>query len=187
MRRNGFRIDVMRRTILLLACGAALIAASPTNDYPTYVKDKNLYAKNDFRGLKAPEFVVEQWLSGKAPDTKGKVVVIDFWATWCPPCRELIPEMNGWAAKFKDKVVFIGVSDEKAETVKEFMGKTKVAYPMAIDTKGRMKKDLDVQGIPHCIVISPDGVVRWQGWPQDPKDTLSEKILTQIVEASQVK
>lgn len=177
----------MRRIVLLLACGASLALAAPVDEFPNYVKEKNLYAKNDLRGKKAPTFVVEEWLNGKAPDLKGKVVVIDFWATWCGPCRELIPEMNEWAAKFKDKVVFIGVSDEKPATVREFMRSTKFAYPVAVDTKSRMKDEIGVQGIPHCIVMSPDGIVRWQGWPQDEKDTLTEKLLEQIVAASKVK
>lgn len=163
---------------------AALAIAAPKDEYPTYVKDKNLYAENDFRGKKAPEFVVEKWLSGAAPDLKGKVVVIDFWATWCGPCRKLIPEMNAWAEKFKDDVVFIGISDEKEEVVTKFSGETKMTYHSAIDTQKRLHKALGVKGIPHCMVISPDGIVRWQGWPQDEKDKLTEAVIEQIVKAS---
>lgn len=173
----------MRRIVMLAALGAAIAVATPTDGYPPVVTNKKLYAATDYRGKQAPEFVVEEWLTGKAPDMKGKVVVIDFWATWCGPCKKLIPEMNEWAAKFKDDVVFIGVSDEKPEVVKKFMETTKMAYHVAIDTKKRMSDKIGVQGIPHCIVISPDGVVRWQGWPQDGADTLTEKVIEQIVAA----
>jgi thiol-disulfide isomerase/thioredoxin len=172
---------------LSLACAVAvLVAASPKGEptYPTYVKEKTLYAKKDFRGLKAPKFVVETWLAGGDPKTKGKVVVIDFWATWCPPCRALIPEMNGWAKKFAKDVVFIGVSNEPTETVKKFMGDTKMEYSVAIDTKKRMSEELGVQGIPHVMIISADGIVRWQGFPGSQEDPLTAEKIQQIVEAS---
>lgn len=169
---------------MLVAVAATLAAAAPTDGYPPIVTKKKLYAANDFRGKAAPEFVVEEWLTGKAPDMKGKVVVIDFWATWCGPCKKLIPEMNEWAAKLKDDVVFIGVSNEKPEVVKKFMETTKMAYHVAIDTQNRMGDKVGVQGIPHCLVIGPDGVVRWQGWPQDDADKLTQEVIEQIVAAS---
>lgn len=177
----------MRRLGILSALIATFAIAAPVDDYPSYVTSKTLYAKNDLRGKKAPKLVIEQWLSGDAPKTEGKVIVIDLWATWCGPCRELIPEMNQWAAKFKEDVVFIGISDEKSEVVKKFMEDTKMAYHVGIDTKKTLNKELGVQGIPHCLVISPDGVVRWQGWPQDEKDRLTDKVIEQIVAASKAK
>src|SRR5258707_8840812 len=76
---------------------------------------KKLWAKSVL-GQKAPEFVVEKWLTPE-PNTKGKFVLIDFWATWCPPCREAIPELNGFQKKFPDKLVVIGVSDEPEAAV----------------------------------------------------------------------
>ena len=170
---------------VLVALTTSVLHAQKT-EYPAIVTEKTLYAKNDFRGKKAPKFEVEKWL-GEAPAMKGKVIVIDFWATWCPPCRELIPEMNEWSKKFSKDVVFIGVSDEKEETVRGFMEKTKFEYHLALDAQKRMSKALGVEGIPHVMVISPDGVVRWQGFPLDDKDKLTPEILEQIVKASKVK
>src|SRR6266481_6414230 len=72
--------------------------------------EKRLWAKS-FLNQKAPPLVVEKWLS-KEPDRKGKFVLIDFWATWCGPCRKAIPELNALHKKFADKLVVIGVSDE---------------------------------------------------------------------------
>ncbi|MCE9559855.1 MAG: TlpA family protein disulfide reductase [Armatimonadetes bacterium] len=156
-------------------------------EFPSIVTEKTLYAKNDLRGKKAPKFEVEKWLTGDAPALKGKVIVIDFWATWCPPCRELIPEMNEWAKKFSKDIVFIGVSDEKEETVRGFMEKTKFEYHLALDSQKKMSKALGIEGIPHVIVISPDGIVRWQGFPLDDKDKLTADILDQIVKAGKSK
>lgn len=177
---------------LALAVGYAVVAApilgQPKDDgYPAIVTEKTLYAKNDFRGKKAPKLEVETWLAGKSPETKGKVVFIDFWATWCGPCKKLIPEMNEWAEKFKDDVVFIGISDEPTETLRKFMETTKMNYHVATDTQKRTSKELGVQGIPHVMIVTPDGIVRWQGFPGDKADPLTEEKLSQIVRTSRAK
>jgi thiol-disulfide isomerase/thioredoxin len=149
--------------------------------YPKPV-EKNLYAGNDLRGKDAPKLTVEKWLTGKAPETKGKVVLIDFWATWCPPCRELIPEMNEWLKKFADDLVIIGVSDEHSDVIKSFMKKTKMAYNVGIDTKETTMQAVDIKAVPHVLVITPDNIVRWQGFPGSDEDHLTDKTIKQIID-----
>jgi len=179
----------MKKIALALCLASALgavIAASPKAEqtYPAVVTTKTLYAKTDLRGKPAPKFEVETWLNQASPKTKGKVLVVDFWATWCGPCRHLIPEMNEWAKKFEKDVVFVGVSDEPAETVKKFMTDTPMNYSVAVDPQKRMSKVLGVQGIPHVMIVSADGVVRWQGFPGSTEDPLTAEKIQQIVEAS---
>ena len=65
--------------------------------------EKKLWAKS-FLGKKAPEFAVEKWLT-QEPDRKGKFVLVDFWATWCPTCRKAIPELNALRKKFGENSV----------------------------------------------------------------------------------
>lgn len=172
---------------LILALGLLSVAFAAGETYPEIITKKELYASTDLRGKAAPKLEVETWLNQANPKTKGKVVLVDFWATWCGPCRKLIPEMNEWAKKYADDVVFIGMSDEKPETVKEFMKKTPMNYSVAIDTKKRMSNALGVKGIPHVMIISPDGIVRWQGFPGSQEDPLTEKVLESIIAASKKK
>lgn len=177
----------MRLALLpLFLLGAAGIQ-TPQAGFPSTTTAKELYAKNDLRGKAAPAIVAERWMTGAAPETKGKVVVLDFWATWCPPCRKSIPELNDIADSFKDDVVVVGVSDEKPEVVQEFMAGTKMAYHVAVDPQGTTSKAVGVRGIPHVLVISPDGIVRWQGFPLDDKEPLTKATIAQIVAACKAK
>ncbi|CAN5724737.1 hypothetical protein BH11ARM2_BH11ARM2_22700 [soil metagenome] len=153
-------------------------------DYPSTTTKKELYAAQDLRGKAAPKLQVEKWLTGAAPDWKGKILVLDFWATWCPPCRATIPELNGIAKKFSKDVVVIGISEEKPDVVQAFMKKTEMDYHVAIDTQGRTTKTVGVRGIPHVLVVTPDGIVRWQGFPLDDKEPMSKAVIERIIKAS---
>jgi cytochrome c biogenesis protein CcmG, thiol:disulfide interchange protein DsbE len=157
--------------------------AAPAGE-PNWPKkvQKQLYAK-DLRGEKAPELVVQETLTGKMPDTRGKVVLVDFWATWCPPCRKGIPELNELQKKFKDDLVVIGISDEPASKVRDFMKKTPMEYTVAIDQGKTMSTQVGVQGIPQVLIISTDGVVRWQGFPSSEEETLTAGVVKQIIDA----
>ena len=135
---------------------------------------KKMYAKS-FYHQKAPELVVEKWLT-EQPDTKGKFVMIDFWATWCGPCKRAIPEVNKWAEKYKDQMVVIGLSDEPEAKVRN-MKTPVIEYYSVIDTQGRFKKIFQVSGIPHVVLIDPQGVVRWQGFPSLAGHQLTEEVL----------
>ena len=132
----------------------------------------------------APKFVVEKWVS-EQPEMKGKFVLIDFWATWCGPCRVYIPTLNALHEKYKDQLAIIGVSDESAATVKAF-NNPKIQYFEAIDTRARMKDKLQISGIPHAILIDPNGIVRWEGFPLLQNFQLTEKVVVDLMEKYKV-
>jgi cytochrome c biogenesis protein CcmG/thiol:disulfide interchange protein DsbE len=142
----------------LIAITLAVVTAAPSG----VAAEKRLWAKSVL-DQKAPELVVERWLS-KTPDTHGKFVLIDFWATWCGPCRKAIPELNDIHKTFGGKLVVIGLSDEPEDRIRA-MKDPKIDYYVATDTRGRMKRQVEVKGIPHVIIIDPQGFVRWEGYP----------------------
>lgn len=124
-------------------------------------------------GQKTPELIIEKWIS-PAPELQGKFIIIDFWATWCPPCRVSIPHMNALAAKYADHAVVIGLSKEAEATVRAFKG---MDYYSAIDTKGQLQIAVGVRGIPNVMIIDPQGMVRWQGHPGN----LTEEIIDALI------
>jgi thiol-disulfide isomerase/thioredoxin len=132
-------------------------------------------APKDWVGKPLPDLAVEYL--DKAPDLKGKPAVVEFWATWCPPCRASIPHLNELNKKYKDKgLVIIGISDEDQKKVTEFRKTLPMDYTVAIDKKDLGQK-LGVTGIPHAFVVGKDGKVAWQGHPMELTDAEIEKVL----------
>lgn len=131
------------------------------------------YAKN-VQGKPLPvAFGKETWITPK-PDLTGKVIVLDFWATWCGPCIAASPMLDELQGKFNDDLVIVGVSGqarpgrpEDVGAIKDFLKKKKSDYSHANDLDQGVYKSLGIQGIPHVVVLSTDGVVRWQGNPHE--------------------
>lgn len=143
--------------------------------------DKRLWA-NSVLWQKAPELIVEKWLS-EEPRTQGKCVLIEFWATWCPPCRKSISLLNQFHKTFGGELVVIGISDEAEETVRRF-AEPRPEYSMAIDTQHRTKDALGVFGVPHVILLEPGGTVVWEGFPYLKGHELTEEVVRGILQAA---
>ena len=152
------------------------------HDYkpPAEVNGKRIWARSVL-WEKAPKLEVEKWLSAD-PNTTGKFVLIEFWATWCPPCRKSISLLNKLHHKFGKDLVVIGISDETEADVRKLAKTHPIEYFSAIDTKARMKEALGVWGIPHVILIEPGGHVVWEGFPLLPGHELTEKLVGRIIE-----
>lgn len=91
----------------------------------------------------------------------GKIVLLSFWATWCPPCREEIPELNELASRFPDKLQIIGVSmdDGPASEVREFAKKAGMRYPVVMATKEMVAEYGGVPALPTSFLVNADGRV----------------------------
>jgi peroxiredoxin len=100
-------------------------------------------------------------LSGKTwtfSELRGKVVLVNFWATWCPPCRKEMPDLETLYERFGSKgLVVLGISDEEAAKVEPFIRERKVSFPVLLDP-GRKVNDLFVvEGIPKSFVYDREG------------------------------
>lgn len=131
-------------------------------------------------GDKAPELKILEWAKGEpitlpAIQEAKKVAVVEFWATWCPPCRASIPHITKLQQKYKDSAVFIGVSSESAETVKSFVEKQgdNMNYRVAIDSENGTTKGFmgafGIQAIPHAFLVDQTGRIIYHAHPMDTK------------------
>lgn len=136
-------------------------------------------------GEKAKALTISEWIKGSAVDvTDGKnVYVVEFWATWCGPCRNTIPHLTELQKKYKDQgVVFVGVSSEKAEEVKPFVQEMgdKMDYNVAVDKDDATDKAYMAAygqgGIPCAFIINKESQVVWVGHPMEMEKPLQEVI-----------
>ncbi len=115
---------------------------------------------------------------GPEPVNAGKPVLLEFWATWCPPCRESIPRLNELHAKYKDRgLVIIGVTDESAGVIRKFQRATPMDYAVATDSGGKLNREMGVHGIPHAFLADASGKVVWAGHPTSLREEQIEEVL----------
>jgi thiol-disulfide isomerase/thioredoxin len=166
----------MRWTSVFLAIAAVAMMAATA---------ESLAKGKSFKGEKAPEIMLSKAANAKKPPTlkalKGKAVLLEFWATWCPPCRESIPHLIETYNKYKDKgLVVIGITKEDPGTVMPFMKEMKMTYIVGIDAGGRTTATYGVTGIPSAYLIGLDGVVEWEGHPMQLTDEIIEGVLQKV-------
>jgi thiol-disulfide isomerase/thioredoxin len=133
----------------------------------------------------APPLHIAEWVKGEEVTLeKGKIYVVEFWATWCPPCRVTIPHLSKLQEKYQDKdVVIVGISPEDAETVKPFVEKMgdRMSYRVAIDkntaTHKAYNKVAPIPGIPHAYIVDKESRVVWSGHPMGELETVLEELV----------
>lgn len=126
------------------------------------------------------------WIKGDAVATfkPGHVYIVEFWATWCPPCKKSIPHLTELQKKYNDKKVsVISISTEDVKTVKPFVDKMgdKMAYTIATDPKWLAHKNymqaFNLENIPQAFIVDGNGKIVWQGHPMGNMDKILDLVL----------
>ena len=122
-----------------------------------------MFAKS-FRGQRAPSITVDRWLTQSPPNPEGKFVLVFLWITSAQQCRNCVPQINGFAEKFRDKMITVGLSNESVEEMLK-MKEPAVHFYAGTDTQSRTFLAFEVSALPHVVLIDPAGIVRFEGPP----------------------
>ncbi len=95
----------------------------------------------------------------KLSDYKGKTLIINFWASWCPPCREEMPSMErAWQKIKNDNIVMLAINvGEDEDTIFTFLGDYPVSFTILMDSTGEVTEHWPIKGLPTTYVVSPEG------------------------------
>jgi thiol-disulfide isomerase/thioredoxin len=131
-------------------------------------------------GAAAPECPAMKAKNLNAAAFKGKVLLIDFWASWCAPCRQAMPFLNALHKEhLKDGFEVIGVNvDENSEEAMALLKTVSVDYPSAFDPKGECPRDFSVKAMPSSYLVDKQGKIRLihLGFRSEDEATLSKEI-----------
>jgi len=137
-------------------------------------------------GTKCHEITGLTWIKGEPVNipSQDKVLVLEFWATWCPPCKATIPHLTKLQDKYKSSVRIVGITtEEDTQKVRTFVNSMtgQMEYTVALDSGQQAHQLMEkarVHGIPHAFVIDLQGTIRYSGHPADAQ---FEEILHQTV------
>lgn len=169
---------MIKQNRLKLLIAALLVVFSASN---IFAQAKNETEKAPAAGDKAPDIKISKWLKN-APEAKdnfkGKTLFLEFWATWCGPCKKMIPEINELVNKYKsDKVVFVSITQEEEAKVTAFMKNTEMKASIALDEKGQTNKNYGIKFIPYMVIINPNGIIDYAGHPSEITDEVIAEYL----------
>src|SRR5437899_1604976 len=142
------------------------ITAAYCADEPRLEENEQRAALNKMQGKLAPPLMLTNWINSKnlkLDELKGKVVLLEFWATWCPSCIAMIPHHNELAKKYADQgLVFIGICDEdQAQKMPALAKKTGIQYPIAVDIGNATSRRYKCDSTPDFYLIDRKGILRW--------------------------
>lgn len=179
---------IRRLTVLAFALCVALalwVRASEFPDNWTWDDEPGARAKHAaLEGKEMPKLDVTGWVNGevKPDDMKGKVVIVDFYATWCGPCMAAIPHNNEMLKKYKDQgLVIVGVctSSNGQEKMEQTVKDRGIEYPTARDPDLKSEKAWEVQCYPTYAVIDRKGIVRAIGLQPNHVEEVVKKLLAE--------
>jgi len=148
-------------------------------------------------GDPAPKLAVDRWMQGAPVDhfVRGKAYVLEFWASWCLPCRKSLPQMDALAKRFEGRLQVIGIAaaeDGDSTKLASFLREKKLSYPIAYrassDMYDRWVRAARGSGLPWVFVVDGDGRIAWWGQPfYEAFDGVLEAVLAHHWDATREK
>ncbi len=133
-------------------------------------------------GEKAPEIVITDYIANISKDInlKNKFILLEFWATWCGPCLEEVPNLNKFQEKFKTKkdFVFVSITDEKVEKVLRTLKRIPFNSIVVSDQTGETIKNFGIEEFPTTVLIDNKGILKWIGNPRILNDVVLANFLS---------
>jgi peroxiredoxin len=161
---NTIRFSKSVIVVALALFGGSLGAQGVAVQKPWYADGLMKLGFTVFQKTEVPNDTSFQALDGpavKLSEQKGKIVILNFWATWCPPCRAEMPAIDRLWNKNKDKAFTVmGVSvGEKPEIVRDFIAKNGYGYPIFVDPSGELGSAFNARSIPTTYILDKSGAV----------------------------
>lgn len=115
-----------------------------------------------------PEFTLPALGGGSIAmnDFRGKTVLVNFWTTWCPPCKWEMPILDAFYRDYKDRgFVVLAISLDKTEdVVRKFVTEKRLTFPIALDPESVVAAKFGVMGLPGTFIVGPDGYIKASGY-----------------------
>ncbi|WP_377891481.1 redoxin domain-containing protein [Alkalihalobacillus sp. R86527] len=181
----------MKRLIpgmVVVACLAIYAVVSIFIDHPVTKPQKDTSQEVSAQveegiqnGNLAPDFSLET-LSGdkvKLSDYRGKVVFLNFWATWCPPCKAEMPHMQDFYEENSDQVEIVAVnitSNDSVASVEEFVKQYHLTFPVLLDLEGEQSEKFATITIPTTYIIDKNGIIKQRLVGPMSKDSMEELV-----------
>ncbi|MFT8322866.1 MAG: redoxin domain-containing protein [Bacillus sp. (in: firmicutes)] len=127
-------------------------------------------------GKAAPNFVLKN-LAGetiKLSDYRGKKVMLNFWATWCPPCKKEMPTIQKFYEENKDKVVILAVNIDGQEDVFDYVHSMNITFPILLDEKDKVNELYQIITIPTTFFIDENGIIQHKFYSAMPLAIMEE-------------
>lgn len=174
--------------LLVVGCNRPVTFPETEGDIPTAVTVEEESTPSEATGERppAPDFTLET-LEGETvqlEDYAGEVVLINFWASWCPPCKAEMPDLQRYYEAYRDEgFVILGVNaSEERGAVEAFVADHDITFPVAIDSTQEMMGEYGVTGLPSSFFVDREGRILGY-WPGVLTFDLLEERLTPVLEA----